>query len=59
MTVVQRNGITVGNYVNNALGQRIAKTTDGKTARFTCGGAIRMHCLQATQETYLQCLEGR
>lgn len=37
MTVVQRNGVTVGNYAYNALEQRIAKTTDGKTARFTYG----------------------
>ncbi|KAF1006253.1 MAG: putative deoxyribonuclease RhsB [Luteibacter sp.] len=38
MTVVQRNGVTVGTYAYNSLEQRIAKTADGATTRFAYGG---------------------
>lgn len=34
MTVVQRNGQTVGSYVYNSLEQRTSKTADGTTTRF-------------------------
>lgn len=34
LTVVQNNGVTVGSYVLNALGQRIQKTAGGATTRF-------------------------
>lgn len=37
LTVVQRNGVTVGNYVYNRLEQRVAKTAEGLTTRFVYG----------------------
>ncbi|KAG9572255.1 hypothetical protein KCV01_g19154, partial [Aureobasidium melanogenum] len=37
LTVVQRNGVTVGTYVYNSLEQRVAKTAEGVTTRFAYG----------------------
>ncbi|KAG9575752.1 hypothetical protein KCV01_g17711, partial [Aureobasidium melanogenum] len=37
LTVVQRNGVTVGTYVYNSLEQRISKTVEGATTRFAYG----------------------
>lgn len=34
LTVVQRDGVTVGSYVLNGLGQRVMKTAGGNTDRF-------------------------
>lgn len=42
LTVVQKDGATVGSYVLNALGQRVQKVADGATTRFDYDESSRL-----------------
>lgn len=39
LVAVSLNGVTVGSYLNNALGQRVSKTAGGVTTRFVYGAS--------------------